>query len=90
LLRTHSEHLMLRLQRRLRERDPEWLTPEHIAVLYVDMDELGDTHITHLRLDANGYFLDEWPHGFFSERVQELFGAGGTKPWTGDRSEPVP
>jgi len=90
IVETHSEHLMLRLQRRLRERDPEWLTPEHIAVLYVDMDELGDTHITHLRLDANGYFLDEWPHGFFSERVQELFGAGGTKPWTGDRSEPVP
>ena len=28
----------------------------------------------HLRLDSDGDFLDQWPDGFFDERLDELFG----------------
>jgi energy-coupling factor transporter ATP-binding protein EcfA2 len=72
IVETHSEHLMLRLQRRLRERNPEWLTADQIAVLYVDPDAAGGAHVTRLRLDDDGYFQDAWPSGFFAERLGEL------------------
>jgi hypothetical protein len=78
LVETHSEHLMLRLQRRLRERDPDWLTPNHIAIVYVNSDQYGVARPVTLRLDENGHFIDEWPDGFFPERLAELFAGEGT------------
>jgi energy-coupling factor transporter ATP-binding protein EcfA2 len=73
IVETHSEHLMLRIQRRMRERRFDWLTPEKVAVIYVESDEQGSSHARRLRLDEDGFFVDEWPKGFFSERVDELF-----------------
>jgi energy-coupling factor transporter ATP-binding protein EcfA2 len=72
IIETHSEHLMLRLQRRLREHEPAWLTPDHIAVLYVDRDPTGCTNVRRLHLDDDGFFIDPWPSGFFAERIHEL------------------
>lgn len=79
LLETHSEHLMLRLLRRIRETganelEPgKWpLTPEQLAVYYVEQGENGVT-LTQLRVDTEGEFVDRWPKGFFSERMKELF-----------------
>jgi hypothetical protein len=79
LLETHSEHLMLRILRRIRETDdgeiaqPELqLFPQDIAVIYVDNQRGGST-ATRLRVDAQGEFLDRWPRGFFTERSEELF-----------------
>lgn len=69
---THSETLMLRLQRRIRE---QVLSHEDVLVLYVDKDEDGASKVSELRLDANGDFLDHWPQGFFDDRFNELFGA---------------
>jgi len=80
IVETHSEHLMLRLQRRIREGTHEWLTPEKVAVIYIDMDAKGEAHAHQLRLDEDGYFIDEWPDGFFSERLEELFAGGGIAP----------
>lgn len=77
LLETHSEHLLLRLLRRIRETSEEGredlrLLPENIAVMYVE--KVGDTaRVHHLRVDQSGEFLDKWPHGFFDERAEELF-----------------
>ena len=73
LVETHSEHLVLRLQRRIREGT---LDPEDVAVLYVDQDAEGEARISRLALGGDGSFLDEWPHGFFEERLDELFGGG--------------
>lgn len=70
LVETHSEHLMLRIQRRIREGT---LSPENVAVLYVDQSESGTAAVTPLRLDAQGDFIDDWPHGFFDDRLDELF-----------------
>jgi hypothetical protein len=78
LLETHSEHLMLRFLRRIRETDEgnlppgkNPLKPEELAVYYV---EQGDTGISVLpiRISEDGEFIDRWPKGFFEEREEEL------------------
>lgn len=71
LVETHSEHLMLRIQRRIREGT---LSPEDVSVLYVDQNSAGRTDVKRLRLDQDGDFIDEWPQGFFDERLEEMFG----------------
>jgi energy-coupling factor transporter ATP-binding protein EcfA2 len=74
VIETHSEHMMLRFLRRLREnRGDGWLTPDRICVLYVDQDADGISTPRRLALDDGGAFVDEWPNGFFTERIGELF-----------------
>ncbi len=73
LIETHSEALMLRLQRHVREGH---IAPDDISVLYVAPGESG-SRIVPLRLDEHGEFRDEWPDGFFEESYRELFGRGG-------------
>lgn len=79
LLETHSEHLMLRLLRRVREAAESQnlgvatsLTPEDLAVHYVEQADIS-TEFKRLRVSEDGDFLDEWPAGFFDERDEELF-----------------
>ena len=81
ILESHSEHLMLRLLRRIRETAeqdedyPDYLAgvkPEHISVYYVQSRE-GKTEMIPLRISKEGDFLDRWPNGFFDERADELF-----------------
>ncbi|MBL7253862.1 N-6 DNA methylase [Paractinoplanes lichenicola] len=71
IVETHSEHLILRTQRRIREGAVD---AAHVSVVYVDQDERGRTTARRLRLNDKGDFLDDWPHGFFDERLDELFG----------------
>jgi hypothetical protein len=79
LIETHSEHLLLRLLRRIRETAEgtlpeltEPLTPDELAVLYVEPGEAGTT-VKQLRVSTEGDFIDKWPDGFFEERAGELF-----------------
>ncbi|WP_461163596.1 DUF3696 domain-containing protein [Arthrobacter sp. R4-81] len=67
---THSEHLVLRIQRRIKERA---LDPELVSILYVDQDDEGDAIVVPLRIDREGDFVDPWPNGFFEERLDEVF-----------------
>jgi CRISPR-associated protein (Cas_Cas02710)/AAA ATPase domain/Protein of unknown function (DUF3696) len=69
ILETHSEHIMLRIQKLIREGD---LKPEQVSVVYVDCDQDGSTCLQ-LRLDEEGDFIDEWPEGFFEEDFNEIF-----------------
>lgn len=71
IVETHSEHVLLRVQRRIREGS---LTSDDVAVIYVDQDESGVATVQRLRLDGDGDFLDEWPSGFFDDRLDELLG----------------
>lgn len=71
IVETHSEHLVLRIQRRIREGS---LDPAQVAILYVDQAPGGEATIQQLRLDAQGEFVDEWPNGFFDDRLAEIFG----------------
>ncbi len=79
LVETHSEHIMLRLLRRIREATEKDLppgamgiTPDDLSVIYVESGDEG-VRFRPLRVDADGEFIDRWPKGFFEERVEELF-----------------
>lgn len=69
IIETHSEHLMLRIQRLIRNGE---LSNEDVSVIYIDRQEDGSKCIE-LRLDEDGDFIDEWPHGFFEEGYEEIF-----------------
>ncbi|MEH2157270.1 AAA family ATPase [Nostoc sp.] len=69
ILETHSEHLMLRLQKLIREGQ---LKPEDVSVIYVDSNSEG-SQCLELRLDEEGDFIDEWPDGFFEDDFKEIF-----------------
>ena len=79
LIETHSEHILLRILRRIRETNegilpkglPEF-TPDEFAVFYVEKHD-GQTKFSNLRIDKSGEFIDRWPRGFFEEREEELF-----------------
>jgi len=79
LIETHSEHLLLRILRRIRETHdgelPEGLSkfhPDKLAIYFVDKDETGIV-ASPIRVDKEGDFIDHWPRGFFGERAEELF-----------------
>jgi hypothetical protein len=71
LIESHSEHLVLRLKRRIKEKK---LRAEDISVLFVEAPRGGGrTIIIPLRLDSDGEFMNEWPGGFFEEGFDEIF-----------------
>lgn len=79
ILETHSEHLILRLLRRIRETTrgklPAGLEPidaSKISVAWVEAGTDGSL-FTPLAIDSQGRFVDDWPAGFFEERLDEMF-----------------
>lgn len=71
IVETHSELIVRRLQRRIREGK---ISNEDVCVLYVDPQDDGSSTIERLELDEDGRFIDEWPHGFFDEGYREIMG----------------
>lgn len=79
LIETHSEHLILRILRRIRESTdgelPEGfkpLAPEDVSIIYLDT-AAGGVKATRIEIDRYGEFTSRWPNGFFAERGEELF-----------------
>ena len=77
LIETHSEHLLLRLLRRVREttegeQTDHTLTPDDLSVVYVRPTPEG-IKFTPISITDDGSFYAPWPEGFFAERVKELF-----------------
>ena len=79
LIETHSEHLILRVLRRIRETNSGTLEPgkypireDQVAVLYVEPGDNG-SRVIELPITADGDFSVPWPTGFFAERASELF-----------------
>jgi predicted ATPase len=70
IIETHSEHLVLRLQRLVRTGR---LKPEDVSILYV-MHAKEGSEVRRLRVDDEGDFIDDWPGGFFPERLREFEG----------------
>lgn len=68
ILETHSEHLVLRLQRLVREGR---LRNSAVSIIYVSQHGKG-MKAEALHLDDQGDFVDDWPGGFFPERLREL------------------
>lgn len=81
VLETHSEHLILRLLRRIRETERKLVKPS----LKLRTDELGVYHfrqedgctmITELEVDVEGDFIQPWPDNFFELDFYERFKTG--------------
>jgi len=80
IVETHSEYILLRILKRIRQTNmgtaiaPELqVKPEDISVLYFSPQIDGTTTVKQLRISDTGEFMDRWPKGFFPEREQELF-----------------
>jgi len=74
IIESHSEHLLLRLLRRIREKNTGSLSvaPDDVAILY--FEPLKTHTIVHrIRVSEDGEFKDRWPQGFFEERDEDLF-----------------
>lgn len=79
ILETHSEHLILRILRRIREtqegkQGPGFVPvrPEDVSILYVSPTKNGSV-VTEIPTTVEGDFATRWPEGFFPERAKELF-----------------
>ncbi|MBE9049114.1 DUF3696 domain-containing protein [Nostocales cyanobacterium LEGE 11386] len=79
ILETHSEHLLLRIMRRMRETFnnelPEGclpVRPEDVSVLFVEADSEGSI-VREMPLNKRGELVKAWPGGFFEEELDEIF-----------------
>ena len=79
LIETHSEHLLLRIMRRMRETSARMLPegapavrPEDVSVLFVEPDG-PQTLIREMPLNERGELVKAWPGGFFEEDLKEIF-----------------
>ena len=79
IMETHSEHIMLRILRRIREASGNAteaaypaVRPDDIAVVYVKPGRDG-AQLLPMRIAPDGDFIYRWPKGFFEERGEELF-----------------
>lgn len=78
IVETHSEHLILRLLRRIRETtkgcapDGQELSNGDLMVYHVSQEE-GATRIRKREVDANGQFVIPWPDDFFEIDFYERF-----------------
>lgn len=79
-LETHSEHLILRILRRVRETIQGGgkradggipVLPEHVSVMFVEPTANGSI-IKHLPVTPDGDFAAPWPGGFFADRLVDL------------------
>ena len=77
LLETHSEHLILRILRRIRETTAEGkpgkggmpaIRPEDVSVVDVQPGPKG-AEVIELPVTPDGDFSRPWPKGFFAERA---------------------
>lgn len=79
LIETHSEHLILRLLRRIREAAEHGsagseapVTPSLVGVYYLSKVD-GHVVADEIPINIEGDFDKRWPRGFFEERGPELF-----------------
>jgi hypothetical protein len=79
LIETHSEHIILRILKRIRQSSVGQLPngmkpvmPNDISIINLQSSPEGITVKKQLITD-DGDFVEEWPNGFFDERDEELF-----------------
>ncbi|WP_404391388.1 AAA family ATPase [Pseudoalteromonas phenolica] len=76
LIETHSEHLILRLLRRIREThfgentQEKKIGPKDVSVVYLNPSDDG-VKVIHYEVTEDGDFTKDWPDGFFEERYEE-------------------
>lgn len=78
IVETHSEHLLLRVMRRMRETAQGKLPhgarpvrPTDVSILLVERED-GRSIIRHMPLNERGELVKAWPGGFFEEGLREV------------------
>jgi len=79
-LETHSEHLILRVLRRIRESDEglhqlgnlKFLEPDDVSLLFIEPSDDGTSYLS-IPITSEGDLERNVPGGFFAERADELF-----------------
>lgn len=78
LIETHSEHLILRLLKRIRQTTdgelPDGIKATKntdVSIVYLEPSAEG-VIARRIHLDEDGEFIEHWPQGFFGERREEL------------------
>ena len=82
LIETHSEHLLLRIMKRIRETTSGELednlipiNPNDVQILFVMPGQnVSGSVIKKIDLNVEGELIDDWPGGFFEEGYNERFG----------------
>jgi len=64
---THSENLLLRVRRRI----AEGVSPDLVAVYWIEDQPDGSSSVRPIKIDSDGS-VDYWPPGVFSEGYQEV------------------
>jgi predicted ATPase len=74
ILESHSEHLLVRLQRRIAEMDDEYgFSEEDIRLYFCDRKE-GEAYSQLKPLEINAYgTIQNWPENFFGNMTEELY-----------------
>lgn len=79
LLETHSEHILLRLMKRMRQTHEKTLpegaqpiTPDDVSLLFVSPGAEGSV-VQDIGLNVRGELVKAWPGGFFEEGLNEVF-----------------
>lgn len=78
LIETHSEHLILRLMRRVRETTAGHAPPlrsldrSQMTILHVEHAD-GESCVLEMRIDRDGDLLQPWPDTFFDQDSMERF-----------------
>jgi hypothetical protein len=79
IVETHSEALLLRLMRRIRETTKEIVSNgprllcDHVAVYHISKQD-GNSIAKKIELDTYGNLTDEWPDDLFEIGYKERFG----------------
>jgi predicted ATPase len=78
IIETHSEHLILRLLRRIRETEKgtaptdRQLRTNELGIYYLKQEN-GSTTASRIDVDVKGEFIQPWPDDFFEIDFYERF-----------------
>ena len=70
LVETHSEIMLLRILKRIRNGD---FNSKLLRVYYVDQNNKSGSIIKKMHVSDEGELITQWPKGFFSNDIDEIF-----------------
>ena len=70
IIETHSETLLFRLLKEIRKGN---LDKDDLNVLYIDHDKKNGSSIKKMIISEKGELISQWPNGFFSTDIDEIF-----------------
>ena len=79
IVETHSEHLILRILRRIRETTrgtappDRVMTPKELSILFTQQAATTGSEVRRIHVDVNGEFVEPWPDKFFDQDTEERF-----------------